>query len=285
MNFKTPAGEAAFMAAYDAALAAWPVPYTIQRVPTGYGTTHVIVCGPEEGEPLVLLHAMGTGSPVWIRNVAALSRTFRTYLVDIPGDANKSEWTAPFRSRADSSKWLTELLDGLALERTHMGGMSYGGFTALNFALANPGRLKRMFLVAPAASLDKLPFSFFVHFLGPAIIPSRALVHKTFCWLSATGHSVDERLADQMFLGVRHFRFAKGMYPSVFTDDELRRLRVPTLLLIGEQEVIYADLHRAVDRAVKLIPGIQAELVPNASHLLIMERPDVVNQRVLAFLA
>jgi hypothetical protein len=43
--FKTPEGEASFLAAYDAALKEWPVPHEEVDVPTRFGTTHVVVCG------------------------------------------------------------------------------------------------------------------------------------------------------------------------------------------------------------------------------------------------
>ncbi|MFZ3170320.1 MAG: hypothetical protein WA130_22125 [Candidatus Methanoperedens sp.] len=55
--FKTPENEAKYMAAYDAVLALWPVPYESFDVPTRFGKTHVISSGPKEAMPLVLLHA------------------------------------------------------------------------------------------------------------------------------------------------------------------------------------------------------------------------------------
>ena len=49
--------------------------------------------------------------------------------------------------------------------------------------------------------------------------------------------------------------------PTVFSDDELRAMRVPTLLLIGDHEVIY-DPATALARARRLIPDFEGELVP-----------------------
>lgn len=284
MMFKTAAGEAEFTACYDAALAQWPVPYATLRAPSRFGATHVIACGPEDGPPLVLLHAAGTGSPVWVRNVAALSQTYRTFLVDIVGDANKSEWAGPLRSRSDCADWLSDVLDGLKLDRTHLGGMSYGAWHSLNFALAAPHRVQSLMLLAPGGCFAKFRLSFMFHFLFPMLFPTRARLHRTFQWLSATGQVIDERLADQMFLAVKHFKFPKGgIFPTVFSDEELRGLRLPTLLLVGEHEVLY-DATAALNRARRLIPGIDAELIPEAGHLLIMEQAEKVNRRMVAFL-
>lgn len=284
MMFKTQAGEAAFMAAYDAAFANWPVPFTTMQVATRFGTTHVTVSGPEDGMPLVLLHAQGTSSTVWIRNVAAFSRSYRTYLVDTSGDANKSVYVAPFRSRSDAAHWVSDVFDGLKLTRAHLGGFSFGGWLTLNFALSAPDRLASAVLLAPAASFARFRLAFYLNFLGPMLFPTRERLWSTFRWLSAARQVVDERLAEQMFLAVRHFRFPKdGIYPTVFTDDELRKLRLPVLLLVGDHEVIY-DPRLVVNRAKRLVPGIQAEIVTEAGHLLNMEQPEHVNQRVLEFL-
>jgi hypothetical protein len=54
--FRTPEGQAAFLAAYDAAMKLWPVPYEEIEIPSRFGMTHVVVSGPKDAPPLVLLH-------------------------------------------------------------------------------------------------------------------------------------------------------------------------------------------------------------------------------------
>ena len=69
----------------------------------------------------------------------------------------------------------------------------------------------------------------------------------------------------------------------MFSDDEFRQIKAHTLLLIGEEEVIY-NPEVAVKRAKQLIQDIEAEVVPNASHGLPMEQAELVNERILGFL-
>lgn len=64
------------------------------------------------------------------------------------------------------------------------------------------------------------------------------------------------------------------MYPTVFTDQELKQIDLPTLqidlptlLLIGSAEKIYHP-QKAIDRAQRLMPELTAEIIPNAGHLL-----------------
>ena len=71
--------------------------------------------------------------------------------------------------------------------------------------------------------------------------------------------------------------------PSVFSDDELRALRGPVLLLIGQNEVIY-DAAKALARARALIPNFEGELVPSCKHDMCFSQHRIVDARVLDFL-
>ena len=67
-----------------------------------------------------------------------------------------------------------------------------------------------------------------------------------------------------------------------FTPAELARIRARTLVCAGERDVIRRDHTEALARA---IPGAELWIVAGASHGAMIERPDLVNPRVLAFLA
>jgi len=60
-------------------------------------------------------------------------------------------------------------------------------------------------------------------------------------------------------------------------------LQVPTLLLIGAQEVIY-DPKAALERARRLIPNFEGELVPRSSHDMSISKREIVDRRILEFL-
>ena len=60
-------------------------------------------------------------------------------------------------------------------------------------------------------------------------------------------------------------------------------MKVPTLLLIGDHEVI-SDPSRALDRARRLIPEFEGALVPACRHDMCSTRHDIVDPRVLDFL-
>jgi pimeloyl-ACP methyl ester carboxylesterase len=88
---------------------------------------------------------------------------------------------------------------------------------------------------------------------------------------------------EQLYLGFKHFHCQGEANPDTFSDDELRGLKTPTLLLIGQQEVIY-DPIASIERARRLIPRLEADLIPHASHDLSYFQAGVVDERILKFM-
>ena len=282
-NFKTAEGEAKYKAAYDATLTLWPIPYESLEVDTRWGSTHIIASGPKDAPPLILLHGMNLSATMWFPNIADLSRDYRVYAVDTIGSASKSVAHRPLKSRADCSDWLNDVLDELKILETHIVGHSHGGWLTLNFALRVPERIKRMVLLAPASPLLPFVSQFYTRGIPTAIFPTRSLIASFMQWMSAEGFVVNELFFEQFLLGMKYVRSQIRVLPSVFTDDELQQIKTQTLLLIGEQEVIYNPI-LAVKRAEQLIPNIKAEIIPDANHGLTMEQPVLVNKLILDFL-
>jgi pimeloyl-ACP methyl ester carboxylesterase len=294
--FKTPQGEAAYMAAYEATLQLWPVPYEPRDVRGRFGSTHLVVCGPEGAPPLVLLHCFDTSLTVWAYNVADFSRTYRVYAPDMMGQPGKSVPEQPIRSRAELAAWLTGILDALGIGRTDLVGYSYGGFAALTYAIHAPDRVKKLVLLAPAGGLVPFKAQFLIRGLLNTLLPrlfpglSTLTAGSILRWMAYGPNLQDEttrglfdRVRGQFTLGTRHFRKGAMVPPLPYTDDELRTVQPPTLLLIGRHEALY-DPIAAVRRAQRLIPDIRAELIPHAGHELPISRPETVNRRVLDFL-
>ena len=100
--FTSPQGEVEILRAYQAVLDQWPVPFTELDVPTRFGEIHVIASGPEGAPAVVLLHAYFATAASWYRTVGALSQQYRTYAVDVLGEANKSRPTHPITSLDDA---------------------------------------------------------------------------------------------------------------------------------------------------------------------------------------
>jgi pimeloyl-ACP methyl ester carboxylesterase len=282
--FKSPEGEAKSLAAYDAALACWPVPYEERDIATRFGATHLVVSGPMGAKPLVLLHGQDSSATSWLHNIADLSRDFRCYAVDTVGDLGKSKPTRMPASRKDYADWLSDVFEAVKIASADVMGLSYGGSLAVNFALAQPLRVRRMVLLAPGiTNFGPMTLQWANYGLPMMLHPSRYTIRRFINGASIKGYSVEDPVQEQMIVGMANLRNGSFMRP-VFSDQELGQISAPTLLLIGDHEIMY-EPRKAIQHAMELIPNLQAELIRDAGHMLNGDQPEIVNRRILKFLS
>src|SRR5260370_7255724 len=104
-------------------------------VPTQFGLTHVLACGPVDGPPVVFLPAMAFSATMWYATIPALANEFRCYAAEFPSDMGLSTLANPPSNRLDCVLWLRELLDGLAVVSFCLVVASYASFLGLHFSL------------------------------------------------------------------------------------------------------------------------------------------------------
>ncbi len=282
--FRSEEGRARFLAAYDAAVRAWPQPSEEIDIPTRLGRTHVIASGPRDAPPVVLLHSLAASAAVWRPNAGALSERFRVYAVDIVGQVGKSEPSRQPIDRADITVWLNDVLDGLGIARASLVGCSYGGFLALNQAVLAPERVDRVVLISPAATFVAFSFKFYFQMLVMGRI-RRVLRRGKPVTRMPDGTNLD---TSEPANGVIAAAMASSARPIlvpaiVFPKKELAAIRAPVLLLIGEKEVLY-DPRATLALAKRRVPGLTGAIIPNAPHMAALACPDAANAKMLAFL-
>jgi pimeloyl-ACP methyl ester carboxylesterase len=281
--FKSAEAEAAYRSAYDNSLRLWPAGHERLDIATRFGSTHVIACGPADGKPVLLFHAMGFSATMWYATVSGLSSEFRCYAADFPSDMGLSATTCPPASLVDCAAWLSALLDGLGIVRSAFVGASYGSFLALNYAIAEPARVSKVLLTSPAAGFVALRKSFFLKLFLTFLLPGRPAPEKMMRWIFEDRLPLDHPVIRQMVVGFRSLNSRIRVYPKVFPDSELAKIQAPLCLLLGEKEVCY-NPHSAAQRARRTVANATVEIVPNAGHMLVMERPELVNPGIAAFL-
>lgn len=124
-----------YIEAYDQALTLWQTPFVERDIETKYGTAHVIISGPENGEPLVILHGMNASSTMWYPNIKVLSEQYRVYAIDFLLEPGKSAYQGDISETSQIMDWYYEILDQLKLEKFSLLGASRGGWLALNIAM------------------------------------------------------------------------------------------------------------------------------------------------------
>jgi pimeloyl-ACP methyl ester carboxylesterase len=260
----------------------WPDGLGDVTVDTQHGSTHLYLRA-GIGPPVVLLPGMGAPGLMWRPELVAGLGNRPVYLVDTIGDVGRSVQTAPLDEPGDVAVWLDDVLDALALDRVDLVGASYGGWVALNQALRSPARLRAVGLVEPVglAQLDMRRFLVWGLACGLASIAPDPIRRRAAVRLRQ-GALIDARARRLGRLAYSRHRFHLPS-PQTLTDDELRAVATPVLLLLGEK----SEVHRpatALARARSCLVDLEAEVVPGAGHSLPVDQAEVVGRRLGTFL-
>jgi len=91
----------------------------------------VDVSGPEDAEPVLLVHGAVFNRTMWAPQREALSEKFRVLVPDLPGHGTRAD--EPFRMQT-AVRTLDRLVESLPDESVHVVGLSLGGYVATAFA-------------------------------------------------------------------------------------------------------------------------------------------------------
>jgi pimeloyl-ACP methyl ester carboxylesterase len=288
--FKSPKDEAIYLREYDAVFSSFHLSPEELTISTRFGLTHVNAFGSKGSPNLVLLHGMGSSSTMWAPNIKALGRHFRVYAPDTVGDLGKSRCEGRLRKGQDYALWLKDAFDGLKLEKAHIAGVSYGGWIAFQFARYAPERTVKIVSIAPAGIFQRIRLSFFIRTIPIYLLPIKKVkkhlrIHF-IRWLAGVSDAIvieADPLWEQYLCGASLARSRPIAHPTVFNDRELKNITIPTLLLVGEKEMIY-NPKKVLERAGRNMPNVTPELVLNGTHVMSWEKKEMINARMIAYL-
>jgi pimeloyl-ACP methyl ester carboxylesterase len=282
--FKTKRGEMAYLKAYDSALTLWTEPLEEVIVKTSFGKAHVIICGPTSAPPLVLLHGMNASSTMWYPNISSYSKQYRVYAIDFILEVGKSVSSGEIKDKDEVVKWYNEIFDHFKFEKISIVGASRGGWLTVNLALSSKTRIEKIVLLSPAMTFTAIkPKRKVLSNLRYSMHPRRKKLRKVLQTLSANVDNIKQLFIYQYYVGSRTSKRNKGMMQMrTFSDDELKSLHIPVLLLIGDHDFINNE--KSIEKAKNHIPHLEAHIIKNAGHFLSIDQADVVDKRVMDFL-
>ena len=287
--FRSAASHEEYLAFYDQRAQRWPIPSESTMVPTTFGDTFVRVQGPADGPPLVLLPGDSETSLSWIPVIEAFAAEHRVYALDHINDIGRSIYRTQPRRPGDFVGWLDEFFDELKLHDVRLVAHSYGGWMAALYALKFPERFDKLVLLSPPATVLRPPLGLLARAIVYGTVPSRSYIRRYLYWYAPdcvrhdeTRATIDE-MVEEDILARRCYKRRKFVLPTVLSDEDWGRLAVPTLYLVGRNDVSY-NAERAVHRLAGVAPHIKTEITDGDHHLTIT-RPDWVIQHVLGFLA
>jgi len=273
-----------YIESYDETLKLWKVPFEEVDVLTTYGTAHIIVSGPENGEPLILFHGTDSSSTMWFPNITEFSKNYRVYGIDFPLEAGKSLSNRIKLSNKDTAKFYAEIFEHFQMKNINLVGISRGGWMATYLALQPDNEIKKIVLLSPAQTFGGIQNIWKVlSALNLKAFPSPKSLNKFFSSFSYYPDNIDNVFKEQLYLAYKYGNSKpRILNMTPFSDKELRSLRIPVLVLIGDHDIVNSE--KIFEKAHKLIPNIQTEVIKDAGHFLSIDQSEIINKKVVEFL-
>jgi pimeloyl-ACP methyl ester carboxylesterase len=255
-----------------------------------------------QGGPIVMLHGWPQHWDLWRHTIPLLAPHARVLCPDLRGFG----WTDAPGSGYDRETMCQDvlaLLDELGLERVDLVGHDWGGWIGFLLCLRHPERVRRFValnIVPPWPSRDarNLLEAWRIAYQIPLALPQvgrRAVEHglaRLTLRAGSDAFSAEEieAFADRL-KGVRA-RASELLYRTFLLHEAVAvaagryaelRLEVPTLLLIGQRDAVIPT--RLVREQAARVDALELELVPAAGHFIVDEKPELVADETLRFLA
>jgi 3-oxoadipate enol-lactonase len=223
------------------------------------------------GPPLVMLHGASSSSlEDWSAQRPLFRREFRLYLVDLRGHAGTRGGFGEPVSGATLADDLFATADALGLATFHLAGFSMGGLAALHAAVRAPERLRTLVLVGvdprrePRASVARVLMD-----------PDR-IEREDPAWAAQLERRHGPVQGPGAWRGIMRAVHRGLAEERELTPAEIRRVRVPTLLVVGDRDVFVPVDHAAA--FYRQLPDAQLCIVPDSGHPVMVTRPKLFAQ-------
>jgi len=235
------------------------------------------------GPPIVLLTGSNLDRRMWTREAAWLSKTHTVVRYDLRAHGKSDTAAKEFTHLGD----LIDVLDTLKIEKATLIGLSAGAFIALDAALDLPNRVERMVLAGPGVSgyTGKVPPSFppemyaAIQAKDYRRVSEFLLKSPVFAVVPESQALVRQMVTENERLRTVDRALMKMQQP---TNGRLEQVRVPTLVIVGENDLFQRD---HADLLAARVPGARLVVVPGGTHIVNLSSPKAFQAAVKPFLS
>jgi 3-oxoadipate enol-lactonase len=239
------------------------------------------------GEPLLLVHGLGTNAGLWVHQVREFSQHFHVVAVDLRGFGRSSKPSG--REHYSIELMANDVIgvcQALGLDSIHFLGSSMGGFVGQQVALSAPLLCDRIILAHTACefaipadvmsarlkALDETSMDDYA-----ALVLAQALAQPPDPLLAEW---LGEMIADNQLDAYKHV--LAGALADFNLSNDIAKITRPTLVIAGSDDrVLPPDGGRKI---AAQIPNARFHLVDGVGHIGYAEKPREFNHAVLDFL-
>jgi len=244
--------------------------------------------GPRGRAPVVLVHPVGLDLSYWDRQIEALCDAHDVIAFDLPvhgaSPGSPSDWTLD-----KAAGVLAQVVQRTGSIGAHLVGLSVGGMISQALALAQPGLVRSLTLIDTAAAFSEEGRAGMRARAGMARDGGMAALLPSTLQRWFTPETVARRpdlidrvtktlLADDPLVHAAMW----DMISALDLVSQLHHISCPTLILVGEHDP--SSPPAAARVLQENIQGAEMYVIPGTSHMAPLEKPNVINGYLQAFL-
>ncbi|WP_295801700.1 alpha/beta hydrolase [uncultured Microbulbifer sp.] len=240
-----------------------------------------------QGEPLLLLHGLGSRGDDWQPQIESLNGEFRILTLDFPGHGDSATLTGPVTIEALAADALA-LLDHLAIERAHVAGLSLGGMVTLQLVASHPQRLRTVTVINSGPGMNKgrwrlrllvalrtlmirsLGLPALAKSIAPKLFPDPAQQSLREKFLQSIA-AADSRSYLKILRAIGRFNVWPGIAGSP----------VPALIMTADNDYTPVSYKAAYAATMQ---NAQLSIIENSGHASPMDAPEQCNLNIRTFL-
>jgi len=238
------------------------------------------------GQPILLLHGLGSSTRDWEYQVPDLAQPYRVISMDVRGHGRSGRPPGPY-SVAQFAQDAVSLLRTLDAAPAHVVGLSMGGMIAFQMAVDNPEAVRSLTIInsGPAMILQGAQ---------KATIALRFAIVRLF-GMKVMGGMIARKVLpqpDQTELQRKMIARMAENDPRAYLDAvraingwsveaRIGGIRCPVLIVASDQD--YTPVAWKRQYAAK-IPGARVEILKDSRHVAPFDQPQQLNRMLLQFL-
>jgi pimeloyl-ACP methyl ester carboxylesterase len=232
-------------------------------------------CAGRRGTPTVLIHGLGSSAETWFALMPLLSKEYLVYAPDLPGFGR-----TPLAPEGTNIKthvlYLKRFLDELGYPRVTLVGNSLGGWIATSFAVENPERVERLYLLNSAGLRKENMHSPYVE---DRIAAKGSLEQMLGFSFPVPAFVLDALVRTSQTPAYKGF--IRGYDPGEELDSVLADVQAPTTIIWGERDNLL-PLSCAHDFHTGIVDS-ELFLLPHVGHMPQIQNPFKVARIIMHY--
>jgi pimeloyl-ACP methyl ester carboxylesterase len=229
-----------------------------------------------QGTPLFLLSGGGINRSIrdFGKCIPELSKHYRVIAPDTPGQGRSEQIDS--LSYDLSTDFISKLIDSLKIDSCYVMGWSDGAIVSLLLAHTRPDKIRKIIAVGANNGTRgfAVPEGFPVDSIkAPSLEYFASSNAKDIEWYNTLTPKKDWR---KVVNNMNKTVYAKQYFPVRVYDD----INIPVMILIGDRDMVSIEHGLEMYRLIK---NSQYCVLPNTTHEVFNERPDLINKIAIDF--